>query len=283
MAHYWLKLYTDILDDPKMGTLPDILWRRAVELFLIAKRSNSDGALPPVDEIAWILRSTPKEVEQQLHDLAARTEQQDKPGIVHLGADGLWIVTNFAKRQQSLGATERKRRQRERDVQSEADPQEAETASTPQGHEFVTKRDTDQIREDQTRAEDREGAQAPPPSQPAGPARVAPKRKKRRSQPPPPALARFRKATNAYPRKSLWDGIVEVVGDDADDLDRWEQTCRAYIAMGWNPRNVKGMLEHYVEHRIPGDDRKATARASPVSSEPAGFEGIREWLREKDE
>ena len=52
MAHYWMKLYTDILDDPKMGTLPDNLWRRTIELMLL---SDDNGILPPIDDMTWIL------------------------------------------------------------------------------------------------------------------------------------------------------------------------------------------------------------------------------------
>jgi len=38
-----------------MGRLTNHLWRRAVELFLLAGREGNDGALPPVEEMAWIL------------------------------------------------------------------------------------------------------------------------------------------------------------------------------------------------------------------------------------
>ena len=46
MADYWLKLYIEILDDPKMAVLPDRLWRRIIELFLIAKKLHMNGHLP---------------------------------------------------------------------------------------------------------------------------------------------------------------------------------------------------------------------------------------------
>jgi hypothetical protein len=49
-ARFWIKLYLEILDDPKMGRLPDHLWRRAVELFLLAGRAGNDGALPALRE-----------------------------------------------------------------------------------------------------------------------------------------------------------------------------------------------------------------------------------------
>jgi len=53
---FWIKLYVEILDDAKMGRLSNHLWRRAVEFFLLAGREGNDGALPPVEEMAWTLR-----------------------------------------------------------------------------------------------------------------------------------------------------------------------------------------------------------------------------------
>jgi len=288
MAHYWLKLYTDILDDPKMGTLPDNLWRRTVELFLIAKRYNDGGTLPPVDEMAWTLRTSPEALTTELHDLAECTTDNGKPGIVHLNDDGAWYVTNFAKRQAKTPAAERMRRLRERERRNqtgdshERNGNEPDTPETRDCYAPVTPRNTDQIRSEQIRSEDKEGAQAPalePPKQEPEP-KPKPKRARKKPNPPPPAVARFRKATNRYPNKALYKGIAEVVGDDPDNLDRWERTCRAYVAMGWNPQNVKGMLQHYAENRIPGDDRKGGARASPVV-EPAGFAGLRELMGEE--
>ena len=38
----WIKLYLEILDDPKMDLLPDWLWRRAIELFLLAGENGND-------------------------------------------------------------------------------------------------------------------------------------------------------------------------------------------------------------------------------------------------
>ena len=33
-SFYWIKLYHEVLDDPKMALLPDRLWRRTIELFI---------------------------------------------------------------------------------------------------------------------------------------------------------------------------------------------------------------------------------------------------------
>lgn len=55
-AKYWIKLYHEILHDPKMGRLPDNLWRRCIELFLLAGELGAEvdeddkGHLPPPPE-----------------------------------------------------------------------------------------------------------------------------------------------------------------------------------------------------------------------------------------
>lgn len=93
MSRIWIKLYLETLDDPKMGRLTDRLWRRCVEFFLLAGKQDSDGALPTVDEMAWILRTDGPSVTADLTEL-------EKVGIVcRSGSD--WVVTNFKKRQYS--------------------------------------------------------------------------------------------------------------------------------------------------------------------------------------
>jgi len=103
----WIKLFIEILDDPKMGRLPNHLWRRAVELFLLAGREGNDGALPPVEEMAWTLRLSEDKVLEDLHGLA-------EVGIVHEAEPGKWMVTHFAKWQAAIPVDERVRQFRER-------------------------------------------------------------------------------------------------------------------------------------------------------------------------
>lgn len=107
MSDYWLKLYCEILDDPKMGTLSDHLWRRTIELFLAAKRLGKDGFLPDLQQIAWMLRIP---ADDQLNaDLDAIVAT----GIIQAVDDG-WLIVNFASRQAPSSPTERKRNQRDR-------------------------------------------------------------------------------------------------------------------------------------------------------------------------
>jgi DnaD/phage-associated family protein len=104
----WIKLYIEILEDPKMGRLTNHLWRRAIELFLLAGKDGNDGALPPVEEMEWILRLSKDKLLEDLHNLA-------EAGVVQQTEPTKWMVTNFAKRQAAVPAAERMRKQRSRD------------------------------------------------------------------------------------------------------------------------------------------------------------------------
>lgn len=107
MGGYWIKLYQEILDDPKMATLPDRLWRRVIELFLIAGRTSDTGELPDTKQVAWILRCP-------LDDIQVDMEQIQSTGIIARTNTG-WFITQFAKRQAPAPAKERKQQQRDRD------------------------------------------------------------------------------------------------------------------------------------------------------------------------
>lgn len=108
MSDYWIKLYTEILDDPKMGVLPDRLWRRVIELFLLAGKLCADksGLLPDTKQLAWLLRLPADELEQDLNELT-------NTGIIQKTNNG-WLVVNFKKRQEKSDVSERVRRYRER-------------------------------------------------------------------------------------------------------------------------------------------------------------------------
>ena len=108
-TRFWIKLYIEILDDPKMGRLLNHLWRRAVELFLLAGRQGNDGALPPVEEMAWILRLSEDKLLEDLQRLV-------EVGVVHIAEPGKWMVTHFAKWQAAVPVDERVRQFRERNA-----------------------------------------------------------------------------------------------------------------------------------------------------------------------
>jgi hypothetical protein len=122
MKKYWIKLYIDILDNAKMGRLDNHLWRRAVECYLLAGQQGDDGALRPVEEMAWKLRLPIDKLLEDLHCLA-------EVGVVHEGEPGKWVVTNFKERQ-NCESLERVRRYRERYRNGNSNGEVAEGIST---------------------------------------------------------------------------------------------------------------------------------------------------------
>ena len=127
-ANYWIKLYTEILDDPKMATLPDRLWRRIVELFLLAGKLGKSGQVPDAKQIAWMLRTS-------TDDIILDMQQLEATGIVEPITNG-WLIVNFEKRQAPAPASERMRQSRERTVQAQYYGSEA-------CYESVTNRNTE--------------------------------------------------------------------------------------------------------------------------------------------
>lgn len=119
-SYPWIKLWLDILRDPKMGRMSDRLFRRSVEMFLFAGDVNDGGTLPTLADMAWGLRITPEQLETELRELAA-------VGIVHRDEmTGRWFVTNFAKRQSRSTDAERMRRYRARKKKQKEEKEETD-------------------------------------------------------------------------------------------------------------------------------------------------------------
>lgn len=110
-ATYWIKLYHEILDDPKMGRLPDHLFRRAIEMFLLAGSEDNGGYLPKLADMAWRLHTGEEDVLNCLEALS-------KLDIVEETDDG-WLVVHFSDRQDAASNAERQARYRSRRQKSE--------------------------------------------------------------------------------------------------------------------------------------------------------------------
>jgi hypothetical protein len=104
---FWLKLYYEILADKKVARLDDHLWRRMIELFLLAGENEQLGILPSMKDMCWSLRIEPEVLERDLLALA-----EPKLKIITKEGD-TWKVTNFEKRQAPTKNTLRQRRYRE--------------------------------------------------------------------------------------------------------------------------------------------------------------------------
>ena len=150
MAYPWVKLYTEMIHDPKLGRLSEHLQLVFVKLMCVTGEHDAErtGALPPVDEMAWTLRMDEAQLEADLEALA-------RAGMVHC-TDGAWLVTNFAARQGAAKIGERVAAFRERKHKAEYYEPADETQAQQACNDDVTemKRVVTQTRLDKTRLDE---------------------------------------------------------------------------------------------------------------------------------
>jgi len=104
-SNYWIKLYHETLDDPKMGRLTDRQYRRVIELFLLAGDYEHDGLLPSLKDITFRLRS-PEGLEEDLEVL-------QEIGILSINDQDRYYITRWEERQGPMSNQERQARFRD--------------------------------------------------------------------------------------------------------------------------------------------------------------------------
>ena len=111
-SYHWIKLWLDILHDPKMGTLSDHLWRRAIELmFAKAQALSESSSNKPALKLVELLEAEPDELGHDLHDLMAAgilqcTETKYFRGVkAEQGPLYYWEFTSRVKRLFAVGCT----------------------------------------------------------------------------------------------------------------------------------------------------------------------------------
>lgn len=95
----WIKLYTEIVSDPKMGRLTDRQFRTCINLFALAGVEDDDGLLPATEDLAWHLRLNPVDLVQDLQALA-------QVGIIRR-QDDRWLIAKWQERQAKPPSSER--------------------------------------------------------------------------------------------------------------------------------------------------------------------------------
>ena len=103
-SNYWIKLYHEIIDDPKMMKMSEVLFARCIKLFLLAGDHGEDGELPTIEDAAWRLRVQEEELESDLIEL-------QRLGIA-AHQDGVWSIAKWDERQGPMTSTERTQRRR---------------------------------------------------------------------------------------------------------------------------------------------------------------------------
>ena len=104
MAGYWLKLYTEILDDSKYFKLSDCAKVGLFELLLVAKRRGNNGELPNIEEIAFQTRKAEEWWKPVLKELLTINF------IIENGKD--IVIRKFADRQAPIPGAERAKQSR---------------------------------------------------------------------------------------------------------------------------------------------------------------------------
>jgi len=104
-SNYWIKLYHEMLDDPKVGRLTDSQYRLMINLFLLAGDCEQDGYLPDKEDIRWRLRE-PNSFDDDMDALMTYK-------IVEV-EDGVLVVGKFAERQGAMSATDRQQKRRDK-------------------------------------------------------------------------------------------------------------------------------------------------------------------------
>lgn len=101
------------------------------------------------------------------------------------------------------------------------------------------------------RPKEREGASAPPP----------PAQEEKEPEPEPeqatakhPAIQAYREVARLYPSRAWYQAIADTIGEAKEDIARWRRIVMAWVGVGWNPRNVSGMLDYWGKAALPGED-----------------------------
>lgn len=104
----WFRMYTDVLDDPKVQKLPPPLFKVWVNLLCLASRH--DGILPPLEDIAFALRLDDEACDLAIQDLVKRGLLDDEDALKPHN----WDARQF-RSDQDPTAAERQRAKRARD------------------------------------------------------------------------------------------------------------------------------------------------------------------------
>lgn len=137
MRGFWIKSHVAILNDRKIASLPDNLWRRYNELKHLLPHDAKSGDLPEVRAIAFQLRIPESQLSEELKEL-------ENQGLIMRDGDN-YILPNFCEEQAADSNAERKRRQREKEQMSR------------KSHDAVTIGDTEREKE---RSEQKEESRA---------------------------------------------------------------------------------------------------------------------------
>lgn len=103
----WMRLYVEVLNDPKVQNLPDYLFKTWINLLLIARINNQRGKIPDsIKDLAFMLHFPEKKTIEHIDELA-------RLGLIDDGIMHNWEVRQFESDQDPTN-NERQKRYREK-------------------------------------------------------------------------------------------------------------------------------------------------------------------------
>lgn len=296
----WVKLYTEITRDPKIGSLSwaqrgiwTALLALAGELDVRDDEDRETGEIDTIPNIAWRLRCDEEELREALEAFQAR----DMIGLVEGSCGAVVMVTHYGERQRRAESDRRaavlERVQRHRTVKRAAQSVPECNAVTVDGdgvtaectesvtplhrecNEVVTRvyrgvtaseseSDTD------TESEERQSAAAP-----MAPARAeaqqedvvrgpdAPGQVSTAGKDPrskDPAVLLVKKVTARMPPKGLYDSIIQALAPPVDE-ERLRRCYQAWLMRGYKVTNFAWLFEWYAKKGIPEARRNGEGKS----------------------
>lgn len=130
----WFRFYTEALDDLKVQKLPPHLFKTWVNLLCLAGQNG--GRIPSVDEMAFRLRMSAHDAEQQLSDLILA-------GLIDITDRGHYPHNWHSRQYVSDSSAERTRKYRERKQKQSCDADVTSHVTVPEQKQSRTESETD--------------------------------------------------------------------------------------------------------------------------------------------
>ncbi len=259
---WWCRLYSEVVDDDKLTWVAETTSQRRVVvlgvwtgLLALANRSPERGLLLLAENVPYTVPMLARKLDIEADVLQAVMLAMATCGLIAgmeselVTPEGkvqgdLWEVRNFQKR--NPASDDATTRQQERRGGA---PEEGEDVTTlsQRCHKDVTTLSQlchGDVTPDYISPSYSDSGSDSPEGGQKGPD-------------PPPKAARppsadvYHEVARLWPDRATWPALQPVV-----DLQRWRAVVTAYIAAGWNKRNVAGMLEYYERGEVPRTGRK---------------------------
>ena len=246
MAGYWLKVYTETINDYKYHLLSDAGKLGIYEALIVAKDYDLDGVLPSVQELAFRTRRTVEwwqSVLDELHSIE----------FVVTNNDGDLVIRKFSERQAAItGAqryTEHRKRSHKKEFDTVSETQTNRLQTQTNRCDIQTNRDGDiEIEKEIEKEIDKSGASAAPLQD---------------------EMIDYVAITGHKPRRNQVDAVITAMQaiTRKDRRDYLQQFWAEWSSRGYNPYGLAWLTE-WAHTGIPA---RKNARAEPDLTDNTRF------------